>query len=269
MAEEKKVEEIKDERRSFLGPDEITFYFIAPPTAEDIRGADWEYSKTYTKCLIEGITTAAEMMDLLRRRGIIGPEFEQRASELSQELTTKTIALDNTSALEEKRDIAIEVAVAREELFQWNQRLNGPMNNTCEQISDDVRLEFLTSCMIQTEDNKRVWESYDEFLKEQRQALAVRSRFEVMLFLQGLESDFLEQTPEAQAMREVEADIMQKAEEAIKAVDALAKEQEEVIKAKEEALKAKKATPKKRAPRKTTKKPTTRKKKPVESKTDE
>lgn len=268
MAEEKKVEEIveeiKDERRGFLGPDEVTFYFIAPPTAEDIRGADWQYSKTYTKCLIEGITTAAEMMDLLRRRGIIGPEFEQRAAELSDELTKKTLALDNAETLEEKRDIAIEVAVAREELFQWNQRLNGPMNNTCEQISDDVRLEYLTSCMIQTKDNERIWETYDEFLQEQRQALAVRSRFEVMLFLQGLESDFLEQTPEAQAMREVEADIMQKAEEAVRAVEALAQEQEEVIKADEKALKAKKTTPKKRAPRKTT-----RKKKPTESKIDE
>lgn len=243
MAEDKKVEEVKDERRNFLGPDDITSYFIAPPTAEDIRGADWQYSKTYTKSLIEGITTAAEMMDILRRRGIIGPEFEQRAAELAEELSQKTLSLDNAKTIEEKRDLAIEVAAAREELFQWNQRLNGPMNNTCEQISDDVRLEYLTSCMVQSEDGKRVWNSYDEFLKEKSQALAVRSRFEVMLFLQGLESDFLEQTPEAQAMREVEADIMQKAEEAMKAVEALSKEEEEIA---EEQAKAKPAPKKKR-----------------------
>jgi hypothetical protein len=242
MAEDK-----VDERRSFLGPDGLTNYYIASPTADDIRGADWQYSKMYTKCLIEGITTAAEMMDILRRRGIIGPEFEQRAAELSEDLTNKTLALENSESMSEKRDLAIEVAAAREELFQWNQRQAGPMNNTCEQISDDVRLEFLTSCMIQTEDGKRVWGSYDEYLKDQSQALAIRARFEVMLFLQGLDSDFLEQTPEAQAMREIESDILQQAEEALKAVEALEKEEEEIRKEKEKTKPKKKTTKKKPA----------------------
>jgi len=250
MAEEnKQVEEKeKDERRHFLGPDETTLYYIAAPAAEDIRGADWNYSKIYTKCLVEGITTSAEMMDILRRRGIIGPEFEQRAMELTRELSDKVIALEKATAADEKRDLAIDVANAREELFQWNQRLNGPMNNTCEQISDDARLEYLTSCMIQTQDNKKIWSAYDEYLKTKEQALAVRARFEVMLFLQGLESDFLEQTPEAQAMREVESEIIKRAEEAVKAVEALAKEEKEKAKAKEKAKD--KAKPKKRAPKK-------------------
>ncbi len=241
MVEEKKA----DERRNFLGPDEETSCYIAPPSAEDIRGADWNYSKMYTKCLVEGITTSAEMMDILMRRGIIGPEFEQRATELTTELNEKILALDEAKSIEEKRDFSINVAQAREELFQWNQRLNGPMNNTCEQMSDDARLEFLTSCMVQTEDNKRVWDSYDSYLTEKSQALAVRSRFEVMLYLQGLESNFLEQTPEAQAMREVEADIIQKAEEAMKAVEALAKEEKEVTEASKKP-KAKKAPRKKK-----------------------
>ena len=242
MAEDK-----VDERRSFLGPDGFTSYYIASPTADDIRGADWQYSKMYTKCLIEGITTAAEMMDILRRRGIIGPEFEQRAAELSEDLTNKTLALESSEDMAEKRDLAIEVAAAREELFQWNQRQAGPMNNTCEQISDDVRLEYLTSCMIQTKDGERVWEAYDEYLKDQSQALAIRARFEVMLFLQGLDSDFLEQTPEAQAMREIESDILQQAEEALKAVEALEKEEEEIRKEKEKTKPKKKTTKKKPA----------------------
>jgi hypothetical protein len=248
-----------DDRRDFLGPDGITNYYIASPTADDIRGADWQYSKMYTKCLMEGITTAAEMMDLLRRRGIVGPEFEQRAAELSQELTDKTIALENAASMEEKRDLAIEVATSREELFQWNQRQAGPMNNTCEQISDDVRLEYLTACMIQTEDGKRVWESYDEYLKDQSQALAIRARFEVMLYLQGLDSDFLEQTPEAQAMKEIESDILQQAEAALKAVEALEKEEAEIEKTKTKPKKKAAKKPAKKPAKKTTKKAKTTK----------
>lgn len=241
----------KDNRRFFLGPDEETKYYIGTPTAEDIRGADWQYSKTFTMCLIEGITTSAEMLDILTRRGIIGPEFEQRANELAQRLAEKIALLDETTDMAVKRELSMSVARAREELFQWNQRLNGPMNNTAEQMSDDARLEFLTSAMVIKEDGSKVWDSYDSYLKEKSQALALRARFEVMLYLQGLESDFLDQTPEAQAMREVEQDIMAKADAALRAAEAVVEEEVQEAEAEKKETAKKKPTPKKRAPRKT------------------
>jgi hypothetical protein len=221
-------EKTKDDRRNFLGPDGETEYFIAAPSAEDVRGADWEYSKVYTRSLTEGITTNAEMMDILLRRGIIGPDFEQRANELAIILNNKIEVLEKSESIEEKRQLAIEVAEAREKLFQWNQRLNGPMNNTCEQIADDARLEYITACIVQKEDGSKVWDSYNTFLKEKSQALALKARYEVMLFLQGLDSDFLDRTPEALAMKEVEKDVMDKAEEAIKAIQAVADEEKKV-----------------------------------------
>lgn len=246
MAEKKKAEE----KRFFLGSDEKTKYFIIPPNANDIREADWQYSRVYTRSLTEGITTSAEMMDILRRRGIIGPEFEQRALELTTNLNEKIFALDSAVEIDVKRDTAVEVAEARDELFQWNQRLNGPMANTCEQLADDARLEHLTSSMVVDNKDERVWIDHDEYLQEKNQALALKSRFEVMLYLQGLEPDFLEKTPEAMAMREVEDDILTKAAEAAKALDAVIEE--------EEALEEKpKSKPKKRAPRKTAAKKTT------------
>ena len=220
--------ETAEEKRSFLGPDETTMYFISSPNAEVIRGADWVYSKTYTKCLQEGITTSAEMMDILMRRGIVGLEFEQRSAELTGILNERIIKLEGAETMEAKREAAIEVANTREELFQWNQRLNGPMSNTCEQIADDARLEFLTASMVIKEDGTNIWESYEKYLDEKSQALALRARFEIMLYLQGLDSDFLEKTPEAQAMREIETDLISKAEEALRAAQAVAEESEKV-----------------------------------------
>lgn len=233
----------QDDRRVFFGPDEETKYYIATPTAEDIRMADWEYSKVYTKCLVEGITTSAEMMDILNRRGIIGDDFEQRANELAENLAAKIAQLELITDMDIKRELSLSVAQAREELFQWNQRLNGPMNNTAEQISDDARLECLTSAMTQNEDGSKVWASHEEYLKEKSQALPLRARFEVMLYLQGLSSDFLEHTPEAVAMREVEADIIDKAESAMQAAEAVAAEEE---KPKKKAKKRSKKTPTKK-----------------------
>lgn len=237
------------ERRSFLGPDETTNYFIATPNAEIIRGADWIYSKTYTKCLQEGITTSAEMMDILMKRGIVGPEFEQRSVELTEILNEKIMALEEANTLEEKRDVAIEVANAREQLFQWNQRLNGPMSNTCEQIADDARLEYLTSSMVVKEDGSRIWESYEKYMSEKSQALALRARFEIMLFLQGLDSDFLEKTPEAMAMREIETDLINKAEEALKVAQAVEEERKKAEET-EKVEKPKKRGRKKKVPKK-------------------
>ncbi len=206
-------------RRKFTGQDGKENFYIAVPTAEDVRGADWNYSKVYTSSLVEGITTSSEMMDILMRRGIVGPEFEQRQRELNDELANKVIRLQESTDVDEKQLLAMEVANAREELFNWNQRLNGPMSNTCEQIADDARLEYLTSRVVECEDNSKVWEKYEDFLHEKKQGLALRSRFEVMLYLQGLESDFLETTPEAVAMKEIETEIQKKAAEALKELD--------------------------------------------------
>jgi len=216
--ENKSTKKVED-RRKFIGPDGKDGFFIAVPTAEDIRGADWNYSKVYTNSLVEGITTSAEMMDILMRRGIVGPEFEQRQRELNDELATKVIKLQGTEDVDEKQLLAMEVANAREELFNWNQRLNGPMSNTCEQIADDARLEYLTSQIVQREDDTKVWETYEDFLREKNQGLALRARFEVMLYLQGLSSDFLETTPEAVAMKEIEEEMQKKATAALKELE--------------------------------------------------
>jgi hypothetical protein len=195
-----------DGLRTFFNANTEDNYYIVSPTAEDIRGADWEYSKSYTKSLVAGITTTAEMTDILMRRGIIGPEFEQRSNELANELGAKVAALGTATNSEEKAELAVQVAVAREELFQWNQRLNAPLGNTCEQMADDARLEFLTSKLIVTDKGEKVWEDFDSYLTEKVQSLAQQSRFEIMLYLQGLDSDFLDNTPEAVAMKELEAE---------------------------------------------------------------
>lgn len=267
MAIDKKETDNKDEKvdskgdRFFLGEDGETKYYITPPTAESIRGADWQYSKIYTKCLMEDIPTSAEMLDILTRRGIIGPEFEQRAIELAQILNQSIEKLENCSDLDDKRIGAVDVATAREELFQWNQRLNGPMNNTSEQISDDARLEYLTSCMIVDESGTKLWKDYDRYLAETNQALALKSRYEVMLYVQGLDPDFLDQTPEAKAMHEVESEVIEKAKEALEAAKAVTMEELEESRPAEKTnkndLKAKKTTSK-RKPKGTSKKKTSK-----------
>lgn len=178
-------------------------YIITQPTAADIRNSDWHYSKIYSRSLIEGIYTSSEMRDILKKRGIIGPEYDKRSQELADMLESEITKMYVLTDDEARKVAANEASEIRNEIFQWNHRLNGPMSNTCEQIADDAKLEFLTSCIIENDSSEKVWKDYDMFLNETNQVLPTRAKFEVMLYLQGLDSDFLDKVPEAVVLKDI------------------------------------------------------------------
>jgi hypothetical protein len=220
-------------------------YYIKQPTAADIRDSDWNYSKVYSKSLVDGIYTSSEMRDILKKRGIIGPEYDKRAQELANMLET-TLTNMYTLNLDEKRKEAAEEAEGiRNEIFQWNHRLNGPMSNTCEQMADDAKLEFLTSRIIVSDKDEVVWKDYTAFLGDSNPVLPSRAKFEVMLYLQGLDSDFLDQVPEALVLKDIENKETTKEEVEVAMMDEAADIADEA-KAKEETKKETKEETKKK-----------------------
>lgn len=200
------MSEKKEDRRSF----EFTHddgrevkYFLGMPTSEQIRKADWHFSKMYNKALIEGVATESEMADILKKRGIIGEEYDKKKIELQVTLVEKLTLMESTLGALEKGKLALEARVARDSLFQWNQRATGPMSNCCEQMASDAKTEYLTSAILQIEDGALVWDDYEDFVVEASQRLAIKSRYEVMLWLEGLEQDFLDNSPEDVVIREL------------------------------------------------------------------
>lgn len=178
-------------------------YYIKQPTAADIRDSDWNYSKVYSKSLVDGIYTSSEMRDILKKRGIIGPEYDKRAQELADTLESALTEMYTSNLDDKKRELAEEAERIRNEIFQWNHRLNGPMSNTCEQMADDAKLEFLTSRIIVSSESGLIWKDHDAFLNDSNPVLPSRAKFEVMLYLQGLDSDFLDQVPEAIVLKDI------------------------------------------------------------------
>lgn len=185
-------------------------YFINVPSAMIIREADWAYSKVYTKALTEGIPTSSEMQDILKKRGIIGPEYDDRALELSNLLADTLDKMNSTDDADEKRLLAEEASNIRNDIFIWNQRLNGPMSNTCEQMADDSRLESITAGIVVDKDGNKVWKDHDDYITTDKTDLAATAKFEVMLFLQGLDSDFLDTVPENLVMKELDYQAQEK-----------------------------------------------------------
>lgn len=207
----KSITNTEDARRSFeFALDGVdTDFYLELPTSEQIRQAEWHYSKVYNKALVDGVTTTPEMMDILTTRGLYGPEYEKRLQELQVSIALKIAEMHGAEG-QVKEDAAREVQKLRDELYRWNQRLTGPLSNTCEQMADDAKTEYLTSVVVHTAAGSSVWDTYDDFISEKNQAFALKSRFEVLLWLQGLESDFLEKTPENKVLNDLS---MQKAED--------------------------------------------------------
>ncbi len=220
MAKAQNVKEILDSRREFTLEtldNEINHYFIANPSGEDIRKADWQYSKIYNQAIVDGFLTQSQMVNVLKDKGILDDKYTDKLDGVRTSLAAELFKLENL--LEEADEFdreasALEVAGLRDELFQMNQMVNGPMGNTCENLAEDARTEYLTSRIIQIKDGSKIWEEYEDYRAEDNTALCVKSRFEVMLWMQGLGSDFLENTPEQKVLREIAQARLDKAMEA-------------------------------------------------------
>lgn len=244
------VKDVLDSRREFIletPENEILHFYIANPTGEDIRKADWQYSKIFNQAIVDGFLTHSQMFDLLKEKEIITDDYNDQLETNRITLGAELFKLENlmeNATEEEKEFSAMEVARLRDELFQLNQRINGPMANTCENLAEDARTDYLTSRIIQQKDKTQYWKTFDDYKYEENTALAVKSRFEVMLWMQGLESDFLENTPEQAMLREIAQDRLNRAikEEADKSkaeADAITEVPEE----KEAALEATEEVP--------------------------
>jgi len=160
------------------------------------------------------------MVNVLKDKGIISEEYTEKLERIRTGLAAELFKLENLSedvTEDQKEMIALEVAGLRDELFQMNQMVNGPLGNTCENLAEDARTEFLTSRIIQKKDGKNLWEDFDAYREEDNTNLSVKSRFEVMLWMQGLGSDFLENTPEQTALREIAQSRLDKALAAVRA----------------------------------------------------
>lgn len=201
------VADKNDGRRFFEAPIDgvVKRFYIAPPTADQLRKADWHYSKVYNRAMVEGIATTAEMMGILTKRGLYGDDYKERLMQLQVAVTTNILAAQSETDIDKKREFAQRASAAREELYGWNQRISGPLNNCCEQMADDAKMEYLTSAMVRDENDKPYWATYDEFLAEKNSNLALLARYEVLLTFQGLDKDFLDNMPENKILAEIEA----------------------------------------------------------------
>ncbi|MFH0897794.1 MAG: hypothetical protein V1850_07110, partial [Candidatus Bathyarchaeota archaeon] len=159
--DEQALQDIFEDKRTFIHDGEK--YFIDNADIDSVRQADWHYSKTYNEALLAGVTTMAQMQDILEERDIVGKKYEEKRQGLIKELDEKIALLNSAKTIEEKRELAEQVEDVRNRLFRHNQRASSPMSNTCEQLAEDARIEYLTSAMVKDDTGANVWDSYEAY----------------------------------------------------------------------------------------------------------
>lgn len=195
-----------DTRRSFTFGDDV--YYINTPTSDAIRKAEWQYYKVFNEAVSQGLALEEELKQVLLIRGVIGDDYEKKMSQAKQELDENLSRLflaraSESSTLEELEDAALQVSKSRDNFLSLSQRVSGPMSNTCEQIAEDARVDYLVSTIIEDKAGTKVWKDYDAYIHEARRGLTGKAKIEVMLWMQGLDSDFIYKTPEAITIKEV------------------------------------------------------------------
>jgi hypothetical protein len=200
--EKKEIQDIFEDKRSFIHDGEK--YYIDNASIDAVRQADWHYAKSFNDALMAGVATAAQMEDILEERGITGKKYEERKREIIEELNSKVEELEQAKTLEEKKLLAEEVEDVRNKLLRHNQKQSSPQSQCTESLAEDARAEFLTAMMVKDSDGNLVWDGYEDYKTTDKMALAVAARYNVMLYLQGFPSNFMELLPEAIAMKEAE-----------------------------------------------------------------
>lgn len=234
-------------------------FFVRQPTAEEIRQSDWLYSKIYNEAFLNGVMTAAQMMEEMKKRGIVSDEYEKEVNDTREKIATSLIDLAAAKDLDDKEKAAIRLTILREEMTLLNHRINGPLSNTCEQLAEDAKLDYITASVVEDGSGNKAWTDYDSYVADQSNDKVFKARLEVMLFLRNVESDFLEKSPEQVALREVREERIKESEKNAEDIKELVEKKPKKSPAKKTRAKTTKAKSK---PKTTRKKTTKRKPKP-------
>lgn len=194
-------------------------YHIKNPTVEDIRKADIQYSKAYIDALKEGVPTSALLRKILREQGVITDELTSQIETVQQSLSDTITRLREESDAEKKAEIAKKIRAIRAEIYTLNEQVTGPLNNACEDIADSVKSDYLVFRLLQKEDGSSVWPTYEAYIEESANFIAIRAKWEVMFLIKGLSLSDLENLPEEVALRELEEAKAKKVEDAPQDID--------------------------------------------------
>lgn len=177
---------------------------VRSPSAEDQREATKVYNNAFSEALKAKAVVRAKLDDLLVEQGLWDDSKQNKFNQLqSQILDGERKLAKGGISLVEAKNIALAMKKTRDELRDLIAVKTSLDTHTAEGQADNARFNYLVyACTVYKDNNKRYFNSYDDYLSKSTDIVAIESAQNLASMLYGLDSDYEEKLPENKFLKQ-------------------------------------------------------------------
>lgn len=173
---------------------EVTLKFVRPNQATIAKG-DLKFREAYSRAFRSGVLVNAEVMKMLRERGIWDDEKDAEVDSLRVKLAEleEKLETDHSISNEVGEDIVLEMKKIRLEIARLNSAYTSVVDNTCESIGGEARNQYFAATCVVDSKGSKVFKDMDDFLARLDEQVALDSYREAVIA--GLEDQLNVELP--------------------------------------------------------------------------
>lgn len=194
----------------FADSDKKIDIYVTRPNHDIIKRADRQKAKTWNQCIRDGVITKKELGVLMEERGIWSQEKTKQEENITKqilELEKKLYKGDGKRKpkVSEGKEIAVEMRKLRIKLRDLISEKIALEENTSEALAENAKFDYLVAkCTYYKEDNKRVFESLDDYNGRSADELAFTAASALGEMMYNLDSSFEANLPENKWLKKFE-----------------------------------------------------------------
>lgn len=176
---------------------------VNSPTLQDQKEANKVYNTAFTDALKSKAVVRARLDDLLVDQGLWDNNKQLKFEELQRKIldNEKQLAKGGIS-LGAAKKLALEMREDRSALRELISVKTNLDTHTAEGQADNARFNFLvSSCSFYKTDNKKVFNSYDDYLNRQNESVSIKAAQTLANMIYGLDNDYEKNLPENQFLK--------------------------------------------------------------------
>jgi len=178
--------------------DKETTFLVKMPNLQNQREGQKIYNQAFSDAVKSGSIVRAKLDDLLTEQGLWDDSKQARFLAIQKELndSEKKLAIGGIS-LKEAKNVAISMKRVRDELRDLISVKTNLDTHTAEGQADNARFNYLVSCCVVYNDNKKSYFSnYEDYLNRSSDPVGILGAQKLASMLYGLDSDFEKKLPE-------------------------------------------------------------------------
>ena len=173
-------------------------------TQNQLLDIDKVYRIAYSKLLRSGCLTNAEVEKYVEKNEIWMDEDDEKVAKLQKEMISleQQLADKNYKMEEEGYLKAIKLSELRDKIYQMSRKIGSIYDNTCENASDELRMQHLCVNTTLKQDNIPFFKDFDDFSTRANEDATAEALRQCILFNSRLKENFMMDLPENQWMQD-------------------------------------------------------------------